>query len=188
MFNKKKEEIVDCKITRDMLPAYQDRAMAESAARNIEQHLTVCHSCRKEDVELKNAWYMLGTWEDCDPPEKIRMEILSHRAKQRKMRWIKIVVPVAAALFIVVTLTFSFKGLQHEKQTRLQLPAAPTQLSAEYPDVNEDELIAELHVLRDEEFYDTVEELVRIDYLPLIDEPKQMERDRQRSSLDVALT
>jgi hypothetical protein len=104
------------------------------------------------------------------------------------MRWIKIVVPVAAALFIVVTLTFSFKGLQHEKQTRLQLPAAPTQLSAEYPDVNEDELIAELHVLRDEEFYDTVEELVRIDYLPLIDEPKQMERDRQRSSLDVALT
>ena len=45
------------------------------------------------------------------------------------------------------------------------------------------EVITNLHVLRDEEFYDTMEELVNIDYLPLIDDPKQMERDRQRSIL-----
>ena len=178
---------MDCKIIRDMLPAYQDRAIAESGTRHVEQHLTVCPSCRKADLEITDAWDMLGTWEGCEPPEQIRMEILSHVTKQRKMRWIKIAIP-AAALFFVVALTLRFMGLQHEKQTRVQIPSAPTQLSAEYPDVNEDELIADLHVLRDEDFYDTVEELVKIDYLPLIDEPIKMERDGRRSSLDVALT
>jgi len=179
---------VECKIIQEMLTSYEDGELSEEVVRNIEEHVTLCHSCRKVDLELKDAWHMLGTWEDFDPPEKIRMEVLSHIAKQRKMRWAKIVIPVAAALVIVVGLTFRFAGLQHEKQTQMPLPAAPMQLTAEHPVFNEDELIADLHVLQDEEFYDTMEELVKIDYLPLIDEPKQMERDRQRSFLDVALT
>jgi hypothetical protein len=180
--------IVECKITRDRLPAYQDGEMAEAVARNVEEHLTICHACRKADLELKEAWYKLGTWEDDDPPEKIRMEVLSRISKQRKMRWVKIVIPVAAALLIIVGLTLRFTDLEHEKQTQMPLPAAPLQLSAEHSDFDEDELIADLHVLQDEEFYDTLEELVKIDYLPLIDGPQQMERDRKRSSLEVTLT
>ena len=179
---------MECKIIRGMLPAYEDGEMTEAGAKNVDDHLTVCPSCRKVYLELKDAWYTLGAWEDSDPPEKLRLEILSHIAKKRKMRWLRIVIPVAAALLIVVGLTFKFAGLQHEKQAQMTLPVAPIQLSAEHLDFDEDELVADLHVLQDEDFYDTVDELVKIDYLPLIDDTKQPDGDRERSSLDVALT
>lgn len=180
---------MECKVIREMLTAYHDGELADEVVRNIEEHATICHLCRKGDLELNDAWHILEMWEDIDPPGKIRMEVLSHIATQRKMRWAKFVIPVAAAaIVIVVSLVFRFAGLQHEKQNQMPLPALPMQLTAQHLDFNEDELIANLHVLRDEEFYDTMEELVNIDYLPLIDDPKQMERDRQRSSLDAALT
>jgi len=178
---------VNCKTIRETLPAYHDGEVPETVARNIEDHLTLCHLCRKVDVSLKDAWNMLGAWEDSDPAEKIRMGILSHRHRQRKMRWIKIVVPIAAAFFLVIGVIFRLAELQLENHAQMPLFAAPMQLSAEHPEVDEDELIADLHVLQDEEFYDTVEELVKIDYLPLIDETKQEEKDRQSSSLDEAL-
>ena len=176
-----------CKTIREALPAYHDGEVAETVARNVEEHLTLCHSCRKEDVALKDGWCMLGAWEDSDPPERIRMRILSHRQRQMKMRWMKMVAPIAAVFFLIIGVIFRLAELQPEKHAQMPLSAAPMQLSAEHPGVDEDELIADLHVLQDEEFYDTIEELVKIDYLPLIDETKEEENDRQRSSLDEAL-
>ena len=178
---------MECKTIQEMLPAYHDRELKEAVFREIEEHLTVCESCRKVNVTLMETWHLLTVWEDCEPPQRIATMIVSGIAEQRKIRWVKIVLPVAAGLLIVIGLTFRFAGLQNEEHMQMPLPEQ-VHLSTEHPDVNEDELIADLHILEDEEFFDTVEELVKIDYLPLVDEPKHIGRDKQRSSLDMILT
>lgn len=176
-----------CQKIQEMLPAYQDRALNESEVEGIEEHLLVCKSCRSMNRALNEAWDALEIWEDVDVPEKSRKTIVSRLPEQRKMYWAKIVLPVAAALVIVFGMTLKFAWMKSERQ--MQMPvSAPAQLSAEHPDIDEDDLIANLHILQDEEFYDSLEELVKIDYLPLVEEPKQEETDKERSSLDVILT
>ena len=176
-----------CKTIQEMLPAYQEGELDKSEVRDIEEHLLACESCRSANRELKEAWHALEIWDEVDVPERLRKTIVSRLAEQRRIYWPKIVLPVAAALVIVFGMTLKFAGMKNEKQIQMPIPA-PAQLSAEYPDVDEDELIADLPILQDEEFYDSLEELVEIDYLPLVDEPKQKETDRERSSLDVILT
>jgi len=176
-----------CKTIQEMLPAYQDGELSQSEVRDIEEHLLACDACRDVNRELKETWHALEIWDDVDVSERSGKTILSRLPEQRRMYWPRIVLPVAAALVIVFGMTLKFAGMKNEKQIQMPIPA-PAQLSAEYPDVDEDELIADLPILQDEEFYDSLEELVEIDYLPLVDEPKQKETDRERSSLDVILT
>jgi hypothetical protein len=176
-----------CKTIQEMLPAYQDGELNTLEMREIEEHLLTCESCRNVNIELKEAWQVLEIWDDVDVPERSRKTGVSRLSKQRRVYWPKIVLPVAAALVIVFGMTLKFAGMKNEEQMQMPL-SAPAQLSAEYPDVDEDELIADLHILQDEEFYDSLEELVKIDYLPLVDEPKHQETDKERSSLDVVLT
>ncbi len=169
-----------------MLPACQEGKLEEKESRSVAEHLTVCHDCRKMVLELKDAWDILERWEDCDPPQKIRMGVLSYLADQRKKLWLKLMIPVAAALLIVVGMTIRFSGLQREQQALLPFSGAPMQFSADHLPFDEDEIIANLHVLQDEDFYDAMDELVKIDYLPLIDETDQKGEYRRKSSLEVA--
>ena len=176
-----------CQKIQEMLPAYQDGTLNESEVKDIEEHLLVCKSCRNMNRALKEAWDVLEIWDDVDEPERSRKTIVSRLPEQRKMYWAKIVLPVAAALVIVFGITLKFSWMKSERQMQMPVPA-PAQLSAEQPDIDEDDLIANLHILQDEEFYDSLEELVKIDYLPLVEEPKQEETNKERSSLDVTLT
>jgi hypothetical protein len=58
-------------------------------------------------------------------------------------------------------------------------------MSAERPDSDVEETIANLHILQNEEFFDTLEELVKIDYLPLLEEPDHLPTEEERSSLEM---
>jgi hypothetical protein len=176
-----------CETIQEMLLAYQDGELATAEMQVVEEHLLSCDSCRNTALELKEAWHALEMWDDREVPERSTKTIVSLLSGQRRRSWAKIVLPVAAALVIVFGMTLKFAEMKIQDQTQMPAPA-PSRLSVEYPDVNEDELIAELDILQDEDFYDSLEDLVKIDYLPLVDEPGQRENGQDRSSLDMILT
>lgn len=178
---------MDCRNIQRLLPAYQDKELTGAQVREIEDHLLTCTACRDMKSAVSESWSNLGAWEDSEVPRRARESLMSCVSRQRKMLWIKIALPVAATLVIIFGLTIRYMGYRNEG--RIQVPLASTdQMSTEHADVDEDELIADLHILQDEEFFDAVEELVSIDYLPLVEEPSQTETDEQRSSLPVIVT
>jgi hypothetical protein len=136
---------------------------------------------------LIDSWNVLETWGDCEPPERLRTSILSRISRERILVWVKVALPVAAAILIFFTATFRIAELKSGKQEEIP-GGGPSQLSAERTGTDEEEIIANLHILQDEEFFDALEELVKIDYLPLLEEPVPAPSENERSSLETICT
>lgn len=49
-----------CKKVRKKLIAFLNHQLEEDKAKEIEQHLSGCSSCRKEEEELRATWNLLG--------------------------------------------------------------------------------------------------------------------------------
>ena len=176
---------MECNDTEKMLPAYCEGDLAEAVVREIEEHLRVCQKCRDLWRGLPESWRLLETWGEYDPPERMTQQILSRISRQKRIfRW-RVALPAAAALLIVAGAIFRFGGWDNRGPREVPV-RVPMELSAERPDVDLDELIADLQILENEEFFDTLEEMVNIDYLPLLEEPNHGEEERQGSSLEMA--
>jgi hypothetical protein len=61
------------------------------------------------------------------------------------------------------------------------------QVSSIIKDINEDEIILNLQLLKEKEFYDSIETLKKIDYLPLVEEPIEDQDNDRTSSLEFLL-
>jgi hypothetical protein len=181
VFNKKRRSM-ECKDIIEMLPAYQEGGLQDAAGLALEAHLQVCKACRNVQKGLFDSWRLLETWEDSEPPERVMTTILSRISRQRKLFWWKVALPAAAVLLIVFGAIFRFAEWESKKPQEVR---GPVQLSAERPDIDVEELIANLHILQNEEFFDALEELVKIDYLPLLEEPDQLPAEHERSSLEM---
>ena len=177
---------MDCMEVQEKLPLYQDRDLNEAQLKDIDEHLKTCGQCRKDYAGLASAWDVMDAWEDTAPPERLRKRILGNMPRKGKARWLRVALPVAAGFLMVIGVALYYAGFETGKTGDMK-ERATVQQSDEHAKINEDEIVANLEILEEEEFYDALDEMVKIDYLPLMDEPEGGEKDRERSSLDLAV-
>lgn len=180
---------MDCLKIQELLPVYHDRDLDQALVQSIGEHLKMCDQCRKGYSDLVTAWDVMDVWEDAVPSDRLKKRVLgSVPAGRGRRKWLHVALPVAAGLIIMLGFVLYHAGTETGKKPGDLAGGPILQKSAEHTGINEDEVIANLELLKDEEFFDAMEEMVKIDYLPLVDEPSGSEKDRERSSLDVVLT
>ena len=177
---------MDCIDVQGKLPLYHDRDLHEAQLKGVDEHLKTCGQCRKDYAELASAWEVMDAWEDTAPPDSLGKRILGNMPRKGRARWLRVALPVAAGFLMVMGVAFYYAGLDTGKTGDMTERAA-VQQSDEHTKSNEDEIVANLEILEEEAFYDALDEMVKIDYLPLMDEPEGGEQGHERSSLDLAL-
>jgi len=177
---------MDCMEVQEKLPLYHDRDLNETQMKGVDEHLKTCGQCRKDYAGLASAWDVMDAWEDTAPPDRLRKRILGNIPRKGKARWLRVALPVAAGFLMVIGVALYYAGFGTGKTGDMTERVA-VQQSDEHAKINEDEIVANLEILEEEEFYDALDEMVKIDYLPLIDEPEGGEQSLERSSLDLAL-
>ncbi len=177
---------MDCKEIQDNLSAYMDREVAPTEEESIRLHLGVCEQCAEQYVKLLRGWQVLDAWEDITPPDRMRRKILDSARPQRSAISLRAVLVVAAALLLVLGITVYYSGQKGRSLQDLAKIQSPVQ-TAVVGDISEDEIIANLLILQENDFFETLDELVKIDDLPLTDEPFNRTKDPERSSLDMVI-
>lgn len=178
---------MDCKEIQDNLSAYMDKELAPAAEESIRGHLEGCKLCSARHTELLKGWQMLDAWEEVAPPEKLRNRILDSVRPRRKAPKLRAMLSVAAAVLLVLGITVFIAG---QKGTSIHAPATVrSAVNSSIPDNgSEDEIIANLDILRDNDFLDALDDLVKIDELPLIEEPAGRSKEPERSSLEMVIS
>lgn len=178
-----------CEWVKQNLSAYIDGELGSGLADGLKEHLSSCNSCSAEYHAMVRAWEMLDAWEDVLPPERLRQNILSDVRRFRRQKWTMMMIPAAAALIIVIAAFLLFGTGVREEQGLLAV-RSETALVLSDRDLAErekEEIIANLQLLQERDFYESIETLRKIDYLPLVGEEPRGE-DGQSSSLEYAVT
>jgi hypothetical protein len=186
---------MNCKVVQDDLATYLDGELDMPASVAVKEHLEACGQCRALYVRRLEAWELMDTWKDVSPPGRIRKNIIAGIKGPGRSAWVLRALPVAAALLLVIGLSIYFGGGKAlHKKGDFAGPIIRSNTDSLVPEsqdnasINEDELISHLHIFQEDDFLETLDELVKIDYLPLIDEVADSDRSRQRSSLDLVVT
>lgn len=177
---------MNCREIQADLSAYIDRELSSEASEGVRSHLVACAQCRAEHERMSGAWLALEAWEDVKPPEKLRKKILEAARPQRRGVSLRAAASIAAVLLLVLGIAFFYAGQRSRNAQDLARNQSPVQ--AGVGDISEDEIIANLLLLEDDDFFEELDELVKIDDLPFVDEPSKGTKDLERSSLDVILT
>ena len=179
---------MQCKWINENLFHYVDRTLDPSQEIMIKEHLHGCSICSHELGKILNAWKMLDSWDDLEPPPHLQNRIISSMPHREIKRWFTIVIPAAAVLLIIIGISFIYQEADLKDYRRLteENQAAPDLLHVDNKEVNEDDIIANLHLLREKDFFDTMDQLEKIDYLPLVEEQGNPHEKDQRSSLELS--
>lgn len=175
---------MDCREIQDNLSAYMDRELTPVQEESIRTHLGVCEQCAVNYAELLKGWQLLDAWEDVMPSDRMSRKILESARTQRMAFPVRRVLSVAAALLLVFGITAYYAG---QKGGSMQDLAGrqPSVQTAAVGDISEDEIIANLLILQENDFFDALDELVRIDDLPLDEESSNSRRGPERSASDL---
>jgi len=176
---------MSCEWIKDNLFDYLDRKLDQSQERIFKKHLQTCTSCSREYEKVLHAWKMLDSWEDLPPPKHLQRNILSSIRRRREAKWLRILVPAAAALLIITGLAFLYRGADTKNYHKLAVSNEPTPVRLPITAENEADIISNLQLLREKEFYDSLDKLEKIDYLPLVEDASQEDERDQRSSLEL---
>jgi predicted anti-sigma-YlaC factor YlaD len=176
-----------CEWVKDHLLDYLDRELGSSEGLVIKEHLNDCDRCRREYEVILNAWKALDLWEDLMPPGHLEKNILRNIDPRRKTQWSYSIVSAAAVLLIIIGGAFFYRGTDSKNYQELAADNKSTavQLHTDISEENENDIIANLQLLREKEFYDSMDKLEKIDYLPLVEAPGQEVEKDQRSSLEL---
>ncbi|MBI5635008.1 MAG: zf-HC2 domain-containing protein [Nitrospirae bacterium] len=177
---------MDCKEIQDKLSAYIDRELAPAEEERIRLHLDVCGTCTARYAMLLQAWQALDAWQDVAPPDRMRTKILASVRPQRRETRFRAALSVAAALLLVFGLAFYYFGQKSGSMQHLADSQTPVQTAV--GDVSEEEIMANLPLLQEDDFIEALDELVRIDDLPLAEEPSNSIKEPERSSLNLVVT
>lgn len=177
---------MDCKEIQAELSAYIDQELALAAEEDIRTHLRVCDQCALQHAKLLRGWQALDAWEDVAPPDRMRRKILDSARPQRKAISLRAGLSVAAVLLLVFGITVYYLGQKGRSAQDLAGSPSPAQTAA-VNNISEDEIIANLLILEEADFFEALDELVRIDDLPLAEEPSGS-TDPERSSLEFVIT
>lgn len=174
---------MECKEIQDNLPAYMDRELAQAAEESIRIHLGVCEQCNAHYTKLLMGWQVLDAWEDVTPPDSLRRRILDSARPQRKVTSLRAVLSVAALLLLVFGIIVYYSEQMNRAMQDLARNQSPLQTAA-VNDINEDEIIANLLILQDNDFLEALDELVMIDELPLDEESFKGRGGIERNSVE----
>ncbi|MBI5848308.1 MAG: zf-HC2 domain-containing protein [Nitrospirae bacterium] len=175
---------MDCKEIQDNLSAYIDRELPSANQETVRTHLADCGQCALQYARLRRGWQALDAWEDVTAPERMRKKILESVRPQRKPVWWRAVMSSAAVLILVFGIAVYYSGQSSLQNIANNQPSLQTAAGA----FSEDEIIANLLLLQENDFFDTLDELVRIGDLPFAEEPSHGIKEPDRSSLDMVCT
>ena len=168
---------MNCQWVQQNLSAYIDNELSSTHKELIESHLSQCALCKSEFNRLSKAWDALSLWEDTHPPVHLQKSILKAIKKEKSFNFMRLVLPVAAALLISLSTVLFYQVLDYHEQSAIvtDQKELPSSVGVESVMVDNNEIINNLQLLEDKDFYDSVELLKTIDYLPLIEEPMEQE-------------
>ncbi len=176
-----------CDWVKDRLLDYSDRELEPSEELAVREHLGACDRCRHEYKEILDAWKALDLWEDLIPPTHIQKNILGSIRRRHAVTWSRVLMPIAAVFLIVVGIALYYKGTDTKNQHELTAAdkSAPALVNTEITVENEADIIADLQLLREKEFYDSLDRLEKIDYLPLVEDQQNQDEGDQSSLLEL---
>lgn len=176
-----------CDWVKDHLQDYIDHGLEPSQNEIVADHLDSCDRCRYEYEGLVAAWKALDLWADLTPPGRMKQNILGSIRRRRAIPWSSLLAPAAAVLLFVVGSFLYYTGTQTKTPYQLTVDKKnervqpQTALTAEH----EADIIADLQLLRENDFYDSLDRLEKIDFLPLLDDQPEDDEGQQRSLLEL---
>jgi hypothetical protein len=171
---------MNCQWVQQNLSAYIDNELPLEQKELVDSHLSQCSLCKAEFDSLLMAWNALSLWDDRHPPLQLKESILKAVKKEKTFNFMRILLPVAAVFVIALSIVFFYRVLGNHDQGALITDQREIQspVSVESVMVDDNEIIKNLQLLEEKDFYETVEVLKTIDYLPLIED-----RMDQKSSM-----
>jgi hypothetical protein len=171
---------MNCQWVQENLSAFIDNELPLTQKAMIDSHLSQCSHCKAEFDNLTMAWDSLTLWEDKHPPLHLKESILRAVKKGKTFNFMRILLPVAAVFVIALSIVFFYRELGNYDQRAHVIDKKGIQqpVAVESVMVDDEEIIKNLQFLEEKDFYETVEVLETIDYLPLIEE-----RMDQKSSM-----
>jgi len=172
---------MNCEWVRNNLSAYMDGELNDDSKEMVESHLSVCSECRAELSLLSKAWTALNLWEDEQPPAYLKETILRSVKSGRYTRLLRALLPVAAVLIIALGILMFYGRLNDfDKNTLVsEKTKGVVSMRAHEGDREEDDIIANLQIIEEKEFYESFDVLRNIDYLPVMEN-----HDDSRSSME----
>jgi hypothetical protein len=164
--------MMNCEWVRDNISAYIDGELTGSQKEMIDSHLSGCPECRAEFYRISMAWDTLKLWEDKQPPVYLKEAILKSIKRERSSKLLRILLPVAALLIITFSIVLFYDEINHYDKKTLISEKTKGEISIQAPksDLEEDEIIANLQIIEEQDFFDSIEMLKNIDYLPVIED------------------
>lgn len=171
---------MNCEWVRDNISAYIDGELTRSQKEMVESHLAGCPECKAEFNRLSMAWDALTLWEDKESPLYLKEDILQAVKREKSSRFLRILLPVAAVLVITFSILIFYDEINHyDKKTLIsEKTKGEFSMQTKKVDLDEDEIIANLQIIEEQDFFDSIEMLKTIDYLPMIED-----RDDSKSSM-----
>jgi hypothetical protein len=180
---KNQGENMGCERVKKDLFSYIDGDLSPSQEISVNEHLNECASCSRNYRLLLDSWNSLDEWEDTMPAADLRDRILEG-IKPKKTANLRIFVPIAAGLLIIIAAAFFFKiDTPTHRELTASNRSAINRSQKEIPGELEKDIISNLHLLTEKEFYDSFERLENLDYLPLVEDQVGPGED-QKSSLE----
>jgi hypothetical protein len=162
---------MNCEWVRDNISAYIDGELSAGQKEMIDIHLSECRECNVEFNRLSMAWDSLDLWEDGQPPIYLKEAILNAVKRKKSSRFLRIFLPVAAVLVITFSIFLFYGEINHyEKKTVIsENTEGQHSIQIESARLDEDEIIRNLQIIENQDFFDSVEILKEIDYLPVVE-------------------
>jgi len=139
----------------------------ESAATEVSAHLRNCEACRAYAERLERGWNALDLLQAVPAPD-MAAKVLARVRSEKKRRWTTVLLPVAAMLLLALGIIYIANKDAASPVARFTERVAG--IVTGQPEVNEDDIIRNLPILKDKEFFDSMDEMRRLEYLPLMDE------------------
>lgn len=181
----KNMDMNECRTVRELLPRFHEKSLEPHVASWVEGHLKTCSGCSGEYSRLERSWELLDAWHVPEPADGFPSRVLARLHQERRNAWIRKALPAAALFLIMLGIVWFSVARQQEKaaeQAARDSQPGPV-LTVNLPPGSEDEIISRLQLIEEKEFYDKVEEMKKIDLLPLVEE-KGPKKGDDRSLLD----
>ncbi len=172
-----------CEEIRERLAAYHGSELDRDAAGMVRSHLGECRACREQLARFERGWSALDLLEDLPAPLSLRRAVAENIRRDHRRRLPARILSAAAAVVLVIGAVLYWQTGTKEETAPVAVLQEETVVRASIDPqaVNEEEIIRDLPLLREKEFFDSIDVLRKIDYLPLVDE--QRPDGRPRSSL-----
>jgi hypothetical protein len=178
-----------CERMNKDLFSYIDGDLSLSEEITFREHMEECASCRRAYHRIQNAWNALDDWEETVPSSDLRKKILEGIRPKKKLSDVSMLIPLAAGLLIVIAAAIFFSYTQRPIYQQLTSVngSAHHPPAKDIPGELENEIISNLNLLTEKEFYDSFDSLEKMDYLPLVEDRNGPGED-QRSALETHST